>query len=179
MAFNESLKLSVKKRSHFSCCLCHSLYVEVHHIIPEEEGGPDIEDNAAPLCPSCHETYGANQDKRKFIREARDFWYELCGKRFASEADKLEEISKRIERAATKEDVNQLIDKITELVENIKNNPQKNEQQKKQELAGFTGMLGTTPLGGVSVGRQCKHCGTTIGLFIGDRGSCPDCGRPW
>jgi hypothetical protein len=153
--------------------------VEVHHIIPEEEDGPDTKDNAAPLCPSCHETYGSNPDKRKFIREARDFWYELCSKRFAGEADKLEIISNLVEKAATKDDINQLSDKITALLESIKNNPKKDEQQKKQELADFTGMLGTTPLGGVSVGRKCKHCGTTIGLFIGDSGHCPNCGRPW
>ena len=69
VAFTELLKLSVKKRAHFSCCLCHSLGVEVHHIIPQENDGPDTEDNAAPLCPSCHEIYGANRQKRKFIRE--------------------------------------------------------------------------------------------------------------
>jgi len=42
--------------------------VEVHHIISQEEGGSDREENAAPLCPSCHETYGANPQKRKFIK---------------------------------------------------------------------------------------------------------------
>ncbi len=178
-SFSESLKSSVKKRAHFSCCLCHALYVEVHHIIAEEEGGPDTEDNAAPLCPSCHETYGANPSKRRFIKEVRDFWYELCSKRFANEGDKLEEISNRVTRAATKDDINQLTDTITDLVKSIKDNPQKSEKEKKQDLGDFTGMLGTTPLGGVSVGRQCKNCGTTIGLFIGDRGSCPNCGNPW
>jgi hypothetical protein len=38
---------------------------------------PDELENAAPLCPSCHETYGANPTKRKFLREARDLWYEI------------------------------------------------------------------------------------------------------
>jgi 5-methylcytosine-specific restriction endonuclease McrA len=52
--------------------------VEVHHIIPQEEGGSDREENAAPLCLSCHETYGASSQKREFIREARDLWYEIC-----------------------------------------------------------------------------------------------------
>jgi 5-methylcytosine-specific restriction endonuclease McrA len=64
MAFSEQLNLAAKKRAHFRCCLCHALYVEIHHIIPESESGPDTEDNAAPLCPSCHETYGANSEKR-------------------------------------------------------------------------------------------------------------------
>jgi 5-methylcytosine-specific restriction endonuclease McrA len=53
MAFTETLKLTVKRKAHFSCCLCHSLGVEVHHIVPQAEGGPDTEDNAAPLCRRC------------------------------------------------------------------------------------------------------------------------------
>ena len=68
MPFSEALKLSMKRRAHFSCCLCHTLGVEVHHIVPRADGGSDDEDNAAPLCPTCHETYGANPIKRKFIR---------------------------------------------------------------------------------------------------------------
>ncbi len=179
MAFSEPIKLAVKKRSHFACCLCHALYVEVHHIIPEAEGGDDTEDNAAPLCPSCHETYGANPDKRKFIRECRDFWYDLCSRRFAGDTDKLEEISNLVANAATKNDINNLSDKIAAILENIKSNQKKPEQQRKEELASFTGMLGATPLGGISVGRQCRYCGTTIGLYIGDQGRCPHCGQPW
>ena len=66
--------------------------VEVHHIVPQEENGPDNEDNAAPLCPSCHESYGANPKKRKFIREARDLWYEICEKRYASDPQRLDDM---------------------------------------------------------------------------------------
>lgn len=82
MAFTEALKLAVKKKAHFRCCLCHAYDIEVHHIIPEGKDGPDTEENAAPLCGSCHNIYGGNPDKRKYLREARDHWYELCDKRF-------------------------------------------------------------------------------------------------
>jgi hypothetical protein len=106
MAFSEQLKLSIKERAHFQCCLCRALYVEIHHIIPESEAGPDTEDNAAPLCPSCHETYGANPEKRKFIREARDFWYELCSKRFVSDEAQIKTaLSDALKNLATKEDL--------------------------------------------------------------------------
>lgn len=94
MAFAESVKASVRRRAHFTCCLCKTLGVEIHHIEPQEEGGSDSEDNAAPLCPSCHETYGANRLKRKFIREARDFWYEICEARYGSDAARLDEIER-------------------------------------------------------------------------------------
>src|SRR5215510_393536 len=92
MAFSEAVKLSVRRRAHFCCCMCKDVYVEIHHIIPQEENGPDTEDNAAPLCPSCHETYGSNPQKRKFIREARDQWFEICSARFSSDGDSLKEI---------------------------------------------------------------------------------------
>jgi hypothetical protein len=108
MAFSETTKLAVKRAAHFHCCLCRTLGVEVHHIVPEAEDGPDELENAAPLCPSCHETYGANPTKRKFIREARDFWYEICATRYAGDQTWIEEIRSRLASIATKEDVKDL-----------------------------------------------------------------------
>lgn len=71
-------------------------------------GGADIDDNAAPLCPSCHETYGANPQKRKFIREARDNWYEICAIRFVSNSAELTAIHEMLQRVATKDDLERL-----------------------------------------------------------------------
>jgi hypothetical protein len=92
MAFTEKLKLEVKRAGHFCCCVCRAAGVEIHHLIPQCEGGPDTFDNAAPLCPSCHETYGANPTKKKFLTEARDFWYEVCEKKHAPQGMALSEI---------------------------------------------------------------------------------------
>lgn len=116
MPFSEDLKLEVKKKSHFACCLCHALGVEIHHILPQSEGGADTEENAAPLCPSCHEIYGANPQKRKFITEARDFWYEICSKRYASDPNVLTEIANRLEQSVSKADFQAAIDSITSLI---------------------------------------------------------------
>ena len=77
----------------------------MHHIVPQAEGSSDTEDNAAALCPSCHETYGANPLKRKFIREARDLWYDICAKRFLSDPGQLSEIAEALRNVATKEDL--------------------------------------------------------------------------
>jgi hypothetical protein len=104
MAFSEQLKHNVRRKSHLSCCLCKAIGIEIHHIIPQEEGGADTEDNAAPLCPSCHEAYGANPLKRKFIREARDLWYDICAKRYASDHDRIEELKVMLKSAVTYED---------------------------------------------------------------------------
>lgn len=116
MAFAEKLKLAVKRLAHFRCCLCHNLGVEIHHIIPQSESGSDEEDNAAPLCPSCHETYGANPEKRKFIKEARDFWYEICENRYPSEPSKLEDISERLNSTASKSDLENAVQKINDII---------------------------------------------------------------
>ena len=104
MGFAEALKSKVRKRAHLACCLCKSIGVEVHHIIPQEENGLDTEDNAAPLFPSCHETYGANPQKRKFISEARDLWYEICEKRFASDPERLDEIKRLLKNTVSYDD---------------------------------------------------------------------------
>ena len=97
MAFSEALKKQVRRRAHQRCCICHAIGVEIHHIVPQEQDGPDTEDNAAPLCPSCHDTYGANPVKRKFIREARDHWFEICDKRYASDDTGLSDIKPYID----------------------------------------------------------------------------------
>lgn len=80
MPFSEQLKLEVKRKSHSTCCWCRNVHnkVDIHHILPQSEGGPDTEENAAPLCGSCHDLFGGNPDHRKEIRQRRDLWYEIC-----------------------------------------------------------------------------------------------------
>lgn len=112
MAFAPSVINCVKKKAHFQCCLCKALGVEAHHIIPQSEGGKDIESNAAPLCPSCHETFGANPTKRKFIREARDLWYEICAKRYAADYSLLQDIHGLATKSVSKADLATLKDEL-------------------------------------------------------------------
>lgn len=38
------------------CCICGTLHkVQLHHIVPKEDGGADDIDNAIALCPNCHD----------------------------------------------------------------------------------------------------------------------------
>lgn len=119
MPFPESLAREVKRRCHFQCCLCKALGVELHHIVPQAEGGKDTEANAAPLCPSCHETYGANSVKRKFIREARDSWYEVCEKRYAPDSSLLAKVHAAVEQSASKTDLAALRNDIGDVIERL------------------------------------------------------------
>lgn len=106
--------------AHFQCCLCHDLGVEIHHIVPQGQDGSDEEENAAPLCPTCHETYGDNPRKRKFIREARDFWYEICNSRYASDKDQLDRIADAIQEQATASDFAKVLSELSGLREVLK-----------------------------------------------------------
>ena len=96
MPFSEQLKRDVRNKSHQRCCICHAWDVEVHHILPQEQDGPDTADNAAPLCGTCHNQFGGNPDKRKAIRESRDLWYDICANRYVSDATQLDEIKQEL-----------------------------------------------------------------------------------
>jgi len=100
MVFSESIKLKVKTKAHYKCCICNSFgFVEVHHIIPQSENGKDSIDNAVPLCVKCHDDFGGNPDKRKWIREKRDFWYKNCkDKLFNEDTNQLGKIVESIEK---------------------------------------------------------------------------------
>ena len=104
MPFPESLKKKIRKRANHRCCMCYTLGVDIHHIVPQVEGGDDTEDNAAPLCPNCHSTYGANPEKRKIIREIRDHLYERNRCAFETQSE-LKKISNLLENILSKEDL--------------------------------------------------------------------------
>jgi hypothetical protein len=69
------------------CCICHKFCgskMELHHIVPEAEGGEDTYENCVPLCFDCHAEVKAYNPKhpkgRKYteseLRGHRDRWYE-------------------------------------------------------------------------------------------------------
>jgi len=129
LSFSENTKLEVKRKSHFCCCICHTPGVEIHHIVPQADKGDDTFENAAPLCPSCHETYGANPTKRKFIREARDFWYELCEKRYAPVGVQLADI-----KDLFNESLKEFADRSMDAVGRINGNTNKHESGEVGEV---------------------------------------------
>lgn len=57
MGFLAKIKEDVMVACGRHCCLCHKfcgLKIEIHHIKPQSEGGPDTFENAIPLCFDCH-----------------------------------------------------------------------------------------------------------------------------
>ena len=177
MAFNVQQKLTVKQRAYFMCCLCHHPYVEVHHIIPEAEGGLDSEDNAAPLCPNCHETSGSNPTKRKFIKQARDNWYETCEKRYSPSPKRLDKIANQLEQVASKEDLNNAVDDMLALFRDIVANPRTSPVEATDELADVTRNMSVVLIRG----HRCYRCGYTWKLESKPSMVCPNpkCHSPY
>lgn len=104
MAFSEKVKKQAREKACFRCVICHRPFVEVHHILPQSEGGADTLENAAPLCAECHDLYGANPQKRKQIRQMRDHWYEQMEKRYRGELDLLAPIPVNVNAANAMKD---------------------------------------------------------------------------
>src|SRR4030042_2814767 len=126
MPFSESLKLKVKRKSAFYCCRCHQRGIDVHHIIPREDGGQDDFDNAAPLCQNCHDRYGANPQKRKEIKQMRDFWYEVVEEKYPQNflPDNTEKINDLIvagleKKSTQREDVEEIKREIKKFLEKL------------------------------------------------------------
>src|SRR5258706_8287563 len=57
MAFDQKIRTKVLLWCDRHCCLCKKgcgMNIEVHHLVPEADGGGDDIDNAMPLCFDCH-----------------------------------------------------------------------------------------------------------------------------
>jgi hypothetical protein len=57
MPFDEKVRKKVLLWCDRHCCLCRKpcgINIEVHHLIPEDQGGKSEIDNAIPLCFECH-----------------------------------------------------------------------------------------------------------------------------
>ena len=88
MSFPPSVKEKALVRSRRRCCVCHEFAgrnVDIHHSVPQGQGGPDTLDNAIVLCLPCHGQAGhynpqhhiGNRYSPRELRRHRDLWWEL------------------------------------------------------------------------------------------------------
>lgn len=88
MSFSRKVKDEVLVSSARHCCVCHrfkGIKIEVHHIIPKEQGGLDTIENAIPLCFDCHSDaghyYAQHPKGTKFstseLGKHRDKWFKI------------------------------------------------------------------------------------------------------
>lgn len=87
MAFPAGVKRDALRLSARHCCVCRlpkARDLEVHHIVPEADGGASTLENAVVLCYDCHAHAGhynsrqprGNRFHPDEIRELRDKWHE-------------------------------------------------------------------------------------------------------
>jgi HNH endonuclease len=86
MSFPPNVKIKAMVACGRHCSICHKfcgLKMQTHHIKSEADGGPDIYENAIPLCLDCHadmKTYDSNHPigtkyTEKELIAHRDAWY--------------------------------------------------------------------------------------------------------
>lgn len=180
MPFSNAIKKEVKRRGHYQCCICRVPFlIEVHHILPEEHGGEDVIENAAPLCSNCHFGFGDNPKKRAAITEVRNWWYEVC---------------ERSEKSASYSDVSE---KLDEHYASIKEDQEKLLIELKGELSSYFAKQGVqilkadtmddlvTTISGSTVAsipdkiitsKTCRECGRGTS---GDGAYCTFCGSKY
>jgi len=186
MAFTEKIKEEVLRKANFRCCLCRSHpAIHVHHIIPQKDGGPDTEDNAAPLCPNCHDTYGGNPEKRKFITRNRDDWYEICEKPSLADVEQIQEMFDKFGKyVATKEDIQKAVSYLDNRIQNIMTQPLSTSEQLRRisdATAAFsiaTTSANITPFIAENSDIVYHICGNCRNYFDSKNEKCPKCGYP-
>lgn len=72
-----------------------------------------------PLCASCHDKFGDNPKKRKWIRQNRDFWYEMCHKTSPPDPQLIREMRELINPLATKQDFTNWVSQLTSTLQQI------------------------------------------------------------
>jgi hypothetical protein len=126
--FSEETKRIARSKAHHRCVICQiEPFLDVHHIVPESEGGPDDLDNAAPLCAGCHDKYGNDPNKRKQIKEMREDWYRICEAKFKDPDVQLIVL-----------DTGQIIDDIGKLKYSTPDNPQVNKEIQSHLMRIYT-----------------------------------------
>lgn len=98
MPFPQSVREQALVAAARYCCVCHrykGVKVEVHHIVPEAEGGTNDTENAIALCFDCHADaghYNPNHPRgTKFspdeLRRHRDGWHAMVRRHAIQPAD--------------------------------------------------------------------------------------------
>ena len=179
MPFSEKIKLEVKRKAAFRCCRCQSIGIDVHHIIPEKDGGPSDASNAAPLCQNCHDQFGDNPQKRKEITQMRGWWYEVCVKKYPGQGpidlELLGQIDEKLEHIkAGQQDIGELKQILkglsNQLIESL------TPGTATAVASGIVNATTAVQLGPNTYSSfRCMNCGTMIGLLIGTD-KCPNCG---
>ena len=182
--FPEHIKKEVKRKAAFQCCMCHASDVHIHHIIQPKDDGDDTIENAAPLCPNCHDLYGDNPNKVKEIRQRRDWWYERVENMYGGSVgiEILSQISRQLQdissnQASQATELAELKNNLRNVVNNAIDNitPATAATSAFNLLSASTASMRLVDEVAIDVFRRCPNCDTRVELAIGSN-NCPRCG---
>ena|SRR2546425_9170817 len=91
MAFPEKDATALLAACHRRCCICHrycGVKMELDHIIPKAEGGPDTIENAIPVCFECHAEIHAYNDQHPRGRKFRPEELQLHKQQWVESAER-------------------------------------------------------------------------------------------
>ncbi len=171
MPFSEKIKQKVKEHAHFKCCVCRKYSaVHVHHIIPQADSGTDEEDNAAPLCANCHDLLGGNPEKRKFIKDNRDFWYAMCEKQYPADYRMIHEMHEHLcKEVVTKTDLDNALKPLYEII----TNKSLSHSEQIQHISDVTAAISDAIIEpSINI---CPDCGFRYDI---NESTCPRCSWP-
>jgi hypothetical protein len=144
MPFSQALKDQVKRLAAFRCCRCQEIGIDIHHIVPQAQGGSDDIDNAAPLCQNCHDRFGANPEKRSEIRLMRDFWYDVVKEKYHGDQSAFEKLNDTLVKMQQMQHATQAeMEKLrSEVIEEVKVIQRWQEQAAQQLQSAPVGDIG-------------------------------------
>lgn len=179
MPFSETIKKKVQEKAAFRCCRCQGISVEVHHIHPEEHGGPSTERNAAPLCPNCHTLFGDNMKKRKEITRMRDWWYKRVEDMYPDRPDLLNRINTKLQDIEVSQ--SSAMNELKNILKSVADDMIDRITPETARMAASGIVNASSAASSVKLGDNvyanfiCRNCNTRIGLLVG-KNRCPNCG---
>ena len=156
------------------------------------------------MCTRCHDTYGGNPEKRKWITEKRDFWFDFCENKLNNEdINQLEKTYNVIEKMHTEHEerlknaeqkitvLQRTVEQFTSQNQKLISSIQKTPVERRPEIFAQIGSASSTISGsatamtqlgrGVYANPTCPNCGSSIGLYASNREGpplCPNCKTP-
>jgi hypothetical protein len=162
------------------------MFLDVHHIEPEADGGPDVIENAAPVCNNCHRLYGHDSAKRKELRAIRDWWWERCARiddaQMSRAGERLDQMFQAYQKSHAREQARLLEEMKTFIATELREQAAKVSsvdtitdliQASTRSSSYGEGPYGAGPYGGVVT--KCTTCGAEKRSITA---MCPRCGAP-
>ena len=146
MSFSQKIKNEIMVASARHCCVCRKsrgLKIEIHHILPKEQGGEDTFENAIALCFDCHADAGHYYAKHpkgtKFspteLFKHKETWFKIVER---GNIPSIEDHDIQIEIDYKKSDLQQILTKETTVYKEVSDFKKVNYKKILKELKSIS-----------------------------------------